>query len=81
MTIDRTPAATVSGRRSRRRLLVAGVAVLALVAASMAAVPVAGASVPPPPSGWTQVFADDFNGPAGSGLNTADWLTTWVPGS
>jgi len=31
------------------------------------------AALPPPPSGWTQVFADDFNGPAGTGLDTGNW--------
>jgi beta-glucanase (GH16 family) len=57
----------------RRRLFLAGAAVLATVAASVA-VPDAGASVPPTPSGWTLVFADDFNGAADTGVNTADWL-------
>ncbi len=72
MTVDQ-PAAP--GRRTgTRRLLLAGLAVLATVAASMAAIPDAGASVPPTPSGWTQVFADDFNGPANTGVNTANWL-------
>ncbi|RZQ62124.1 glycoside hydrolase family 16 protein [Amycolatopsis suaedae] len=33
----------------------------------------AGASVPPPPAGWTQVWADDFNGPANSLPNTGNW--------
>jgi beta-glucanase (GH16 family) len=32
------------------------------------------ADVPPPPSGWSTVFSDDFTGAAGSGLNTSDWL-------
>jgi hypothetical protein len=32
------------------------------------------ASVPPAPSGWTTVFSDDFNGAAGTGLNTSNWL-------
>src|SRR5258705_70482 len=32
------------------------------------------ASLPPPPSGWTQVFADDFNGAANTGVNTGNWL-------
>ena len=33
----------------------------------------AAASLPATPSGWTQVFADDFNGAAGSGVNTSNW--------
>ncbi|MYT23976.1 1,3-beta-glucanase, partial [Streptomyces sp. SID7760] len=36
----------------------------------------ANAAAPPPPAGWTQVFLDDFNGAAGSGVNTADWQYT-----
>ena len=35
--------------------------------------PTANASAPPPPAGWTQVFVDDFNGAAGTGVNTANW--------
>jgi len=57
-----------------RRLLLCGVAAAALVGASIATLPDAGASVPPVPSGWTQVFADDFNGAANTGLNTGNWL-------
>ncbi|MBV2357455.1 hypothetical protein KUM39_24335 [Streptomyces sp. J2-1] len=34
----------------------------------------ASAAVPAPPSGWTTVFSDDFNGASGSGLNRANWL-------
>jgi hypothetical protein len=67
---------------NRARIL-AGAAVLALAAASVVAALDADASVPPAPSGWTQVFADDFNGPAGSAVNTADWrydLGTGYPG-
>ena len=61
-------------RRRLRRLLLAVVAAAATVAATVAVAPGAGASIPPPPSGWTTVFSDDFTGPAGSGLNTANWL-------
>jgi beta-glucanase (GH16 family) len=49
-------------------------AVLLLAAASVAVAQAAQASVPPTPAGWTRLFADDFNDPAGSGLNTGDWL-------
>ncbi|WP_426511730.1 ricin-type beta-trefoil lectin domain protein [Dactylosporangium sp. McL0621] len=45
-----------------------------LAAASFAVLPEASASLPAPPAGWTQVFADDFNGASGTGLNTANWL-------
>jgi beta-glucanase (GH16 family) len=76
MTLAQVPVAGAApGRRTgSRRLLLAGVAVLALLAASVAVMTDAGASVPPTPSGWTQVFADDFNGAANTGVNTADWL-------
>ncbi|MCX3061658.1 glycoside hydrolase family 16 protein [Streptomyces beihaiensis] len=60
--------------RPLRRTFVAVVAALGLSAAlATAAAPSASASAPTPPSGWTQVFLDDFNGPAGSGVNTSDW--------
>jgi hypothetical protein len=62
-------------RRSRRpRLILAGAAALALVAASLATALDAGAAVPPPPSGWTTVFSDDFSGASGTGVNTGNWL-------
>ncbi|MEU2057287.1 glycoside hydrolase family 16 protein [Streptomyces bungoensis] len=60
--------------RAFRRALLAVVATLGLaVTAATAATGSANASAPTPPSGWTQVFADDFDGPAGSGVNTANW--------
>ncbi|MBL1086032.1 carbohydrate-binding protein [Streptomyces actinomycinicus] len=62
------------GRRPVRRTLLTVLATLGLVAvAATAATTPADASAPTPPSGWTQVFADDFDGAAGSGVNTADW--------
>ncbi|MCK1820757.1 glycoside hydrolase family 16 protein [Streptomyces sp. XM83C] len=61
-------------RRPLRRALLAAVSALGLAAAAATlASPSASASAPAPPSGWTQVFVDDFNGPAGSGVNTANW--------
>ncbi|WP_055494076.1 glycoside hydrolase family 16 protein [Streptomyces sp. TP-A0356] len=61
-------------RSPLRRVLVAvlGTMGLAMAAATAATLP-ANASAPTPPSGWTQVFLDDFNGAAGSGVNTANW--------
>ncbi|WP_330286571.1 glycoside hydrolase family 16 protein [Streptomyces sp. NBC_00576] len=53
-----------------RRALVAVGAVLSLAAA---AVSVAQADAPTPPTGWTQVFLDDFNGTAGTGVSTTNW--------
>ncbi|MCS0599910.1 glycoside hydrolase family 16 protein [Streptomyces sp. LP11] len=60
--------------RPLRRVLVAVLGTLGLTAAALAAGTLpAGADAPAPPSGWTQVFLDDFNGAAGSGVNTANW--------
>jgi hypothetical protein len=70
MATDQTP--TRSPRR--RRLLLTGAVAAVLVGASIAAIPDAGASLPPTPAGWTQVFADDFNGGANTGVNTGNWL-------
>jgi beta-glucanase (GH16 family) len=58
--------------RTRRAVLVGGVA-LAAVAASVGVVLSASASVPPTPSGWTQIFAEDFNGAANSLPNSSTW--------
>ncbi|MFE0388962.1 glycoside hydrolase family 16 protein [Streptomyces bungoensis] len=64
----------ISRPRAFRRALLAVVATFGLaVTAATAATGSANASAPTPPSGWTQVFADDFNGSAGSGVNTNDW--------
>ncbi|MCL8013683.1 glycoside hydrolase family 16 protein [Streptomyces sp. AS02] len=61
-------------RRPLRRVLVAALGALGLAAAAATiAVPSANASAPTPPSGWTQVFLDDFNGAAGTGVNTSNW--------
>ncbi|MEU3840356.1 glycoside hydrolase family 16 protein [Streptomyces sp. NPDC028635] len=61
-------------RRPLRRALVAALGTLGLAAAAAGiAVPSADAAAPAPPSGWTRVFVDDFDGPAGSGVNTANW--------
>jgi hypothetical protein len=65
---------TRSRPAGRRRMRWTGVAALAMLAASATVASTAHASVPPTPAGWTQVFADDFNGGANTGLNTANWL-------
>ncbi|MFG2602984.1 glycoside hydrolase family 16 protein [Streptomyces sp. NPDC048514] len=60
--------------RPLRRALVAVAATLGLAAAvATAATAPADASAPTPPAGWTQVFADDFVGPAGAGVSSSDW--------
>ncbi|GAA4592623.1 hypothetical protein BJY16_000696 [Actinoplanes octamycinicus] len=45
-----------------------------VVGASVAVVSQAEAAVPPPPSGMSLVFSDDFTGAAGTGLNRSNWL-------
>ncbi|MFH9941681.1 glycoside hydrolase family 16 protein [Streptomyces murinus] len=60
--------------RSVRRALMAAVATFGLAAAvATAATGPADASAPAPPSGWSQVFLDDFDGAAGSSVNTSNW--------
>ncbi|MEV7983111.1 glycoside hydrolase family 16 protein [Streptomyces sp. NPDC086519] len=68
------PAADHRRRRSLRRALLAALATmgLAVAAATTATLP-ASASAPGVPSGWSQVFLDDFNGSAGTGVNTSNW--------
>ncbi|MEV8526793.1 glycoside hydrolase family 16 protein [Streptomyces sp. NPDC052000] len=59
------------------RAVIAVLSALGLAAAAAAVVTLpASASAPPPPAGWSTVFTDDFNGPAGSGVNTANWQYT-----
>ncbi|MGW1272509.1 glycoside hydrolase family 16 protein [Streptomyces sp. NPDC002491] len=62
-----------SGIPRRRRALIAVLSTLGLAAAAAAVTLPANASAPTPPSGWTQVFLDDFNGAAGTGVNTSNW--------
>ncbi|MEV5719917.1 glycoside hydrolase family 16 protein [Amycolatopsis mediterranei] len=49
----------------------------AVLGAALIAIPLtipAAASIPPPESGWTTVFADDFTGGAGSLPSSANWI-------
>ncbi|GAA3842377.1 glycoside hydrolase family 16 protein [Streptomyces phyllanthi] len=73
-TTPTTPTAVRRGpaaqRGPLRRTLLALVSALSLAAAGASA---AEASAPAPPTGWTQVFVDDFNGSAGTGVNTSNW--------
>src|SRR4051794_808600 len=55
---------------ARRRLAVGAAALLALAPLSYTAQ----ASVPPPDSGWTQVWTDDFNGNAGTLPSSSNWI-------
>ncbi|MBM9506292.1 ricin-type beta-trefoil lectin domain protein [Actinacidiphila acididurans] len=76
-------AAVRLGRRPaspRGRSLLATLALLAgtlagAVTTTLAVAPAASAdTVPPPPSGWTQVFGDDFSGAAGSAPKADNWF-------
>jgi hypothetical protein len=60
----------------RWRSLAVATLILALVAllASLTVPRPAGASLPPVPAGWTRIFSDDFNGPAGQLPSSANWL-------
>ena len=68
----------------RRIIALAGAVapVLALLTVVSAAGPAAAATsaVPGPPSGWSTVFSDDFNGAASSGPSSA-WMYDTGPGS
>ena len=57
----------------RTRLLAVATATVA-VAGSAAVAATAEAALPPPPAGWTQVWADDFTGAANSLPNGANWI-------
>jgi hypothetical protein len=63
-------------------LAAAAAPVLALLTVVPVAAPAAAATsaVPGPPSGWSTVFSDDFNGAAGSGPSSA-WMYDTGPGS
>ncbi|HEY8372638.1 MAG TPA: carbohydrate-binding protein [Pseudonocardiaceae bacterium] len=58
----------------RRRARVAAAAAAMALAASVSAAWQAGASVPPPPSGWNLVWYDDFDGPANALPSSANWI-------
>jgi beta-glucanase (GH16 family) len=84
---------TISRRPGRRLAVLAAAAAPIIVllpaagpAAAAAGAPAGGArlavpaAVPGPPSGWSTVFSDDFNGAAGSGPSSA-WQYDTGPGS
>lgn len=60
-------------RRPARRMLALAAGIAAVLGAA-AVTPLANASLPGTPSGWNLVWSDDFNGPAGSGVNTGNWM-------
>jgi beta-glucanase (GH16 family) len=56
----------------RTRLL--SVTAVAVAAAPVALVAAADAALPPPPAGWTQVWADDFTGAANTLPSSGNWI-------
>ena len=76
------PAARPARRPVRRARLFAVAVALGAVAAFTAGAPAADAvTVPPPPSGWSTVFSDDFSGSSGSAPNASKWTYDTGPGS
>jgi beta-glucanase (GH16 family) len=74
---------TTSSPRTRWRILAAGGIVAAAVTAMAVAAADPAGAVPAPPSGYSLVFGDDFNGTAGTRLNEANWrydIGTSYPG-
>ncbi|WP_338894973.1 glycoside hydrolase family 16 protein [Streptomyces sp. TG1A-60] len=68
--MSETSGTPVRRRRPLRRVLLATAGALALATAWATT---AQGAAPTPPAGWTQVFVDDFNGTAGTGVNTSHW--------
>jgi len=64
------PPASLSVRRRRRAFGAAAAAIAITIPLTQQAE----ATVPPPDSGWTQVWADDFDGSAGSLPSSANWI-------
>jgi Carbohydrate binding module (family 6)/Glycosyl hydrolases family 16 len=85
LAVPSSPRATPpSGHRRRtgRTAILASVgAALALTASFLVIGRSAHASTAPAPSGWTQVWADDFNGPAGTLPSATNWRFDQGPGS
>jgi hypothetical protein len=68
-------ASTARPRTALAAILLMASCLTGMVAASLAMAPAARAStVPPPPSGWSTVFSDDFAGPAGSAPSAQNWF-------
>src|SRR5580658_5536868 len=55
-------------------------AAYAVAAPAAPAAQAAPATVPGPPSGWSTIFSDDFNGTAGTGVDS-QWMYDTGPGS
>ncbi|WP_200301170.1 glycoside hydrolase family 16 protein [Streptomyces adelaidensis] len=68
--MSETSGTPIRRRRPLRRALLAVASALALATAWATT---AQGAAPTPPTGWTQVFVDDFNGTAGTGVSTSNW--------
>lgn len=77
---QQSPPPRTARKRFRRLALVAGPMAVALLAWGSTVGNFAQASAPPTPSGWNQVFLDDFNGASGSGIG-GQWMYDTGPGS
>ena len=74
-------APTITAARTARAAPVAPAAAAARSTATVAGQPGAvPRAVPLPPSGWSTIFSDDFNGGAGSGIDS-QWMYDTGPGS
>ncbi|GAB3466407.1 carbohydrate-binding protein [Actinophytocola sediminis] len=73
MPSTRPPAPPGRPAGRSRRLIAAGAAAAAVLAVFPPTSP-ALATVPPPDSGWTQVWADDFDGSAGTLPSSSNWI-------
>ncbi len=70
--------------RRRKRLLAFGAVLTVIGGAGLTAAVTAGpasAAVPAAPAGFTLTWSDDFNGAAGTGLDTGTWKYDTGPGS
>jgi hypothetical protein len=74
-TLPAAPAATAASASTA-----ATAATAATVAPAAPAAPAMPGAVPGPPSGWSTVFSDDFNGSSGSGIDS-QWMYDTGPGS
>ncbi|WP_327725315.1 glycoside hydrolase family 16 protein [Streptomyces europaeiscabiei] len=68
--MSETSGIPIRRRRPLRRAFLAMAGALALATAWATT---AQGAAPAPPAGWTQVFVDDFNGTASTGVNTSNW--------
>lgn len=59
--------------RTRHRITAVAVGIAAFAIGPLAALTTQ-AAVPAPPSGWSLVWSDDFDGAAGTGIDTNDWF-------